>query len=119
MTFVTFCDFFCDFYKENDETANGIHRTLMNCLKKYDLDIKHITAYMADNANVNFGKHHSVYQLLNSANSRILKANCSSHIAHDTCKHACDQLSVDIESLYIVLSICLQKRGTVCIFCLC
>ena len=24
---------------------------------KYELDIKHITAYKADNANVNFGKH--------------------------------------------------------------
>lgn len=90
-----------DFYEDNDETANGIHRALMNCLKMYELDIKHITAYAADNANVNFGKHHSVYQLLSSANSRILKANCPAHIAHNTCKHACDQLSVDIESLVL------------------
>ena len=89
------------FYEDSDETANGIHQAQMNCLKKYELDIKHITAYAADNANVNFGKCHSVSQLLSSADSHILKANCPAHIAHNTCKHACDQLSVDIESLVL------------------
>ena len=49
-----------DFYEDSDETANGIHHTLMNCLEKYELDIRHITAYAADNANINFGKHHSI-----------------------------------------------------------
>ena len=89
------------FYEDSDETANGIHQAQMSCLKKYELDIKHITAYAADNANVNFGKCHSVSQLLSSADSHILKANCPAHIAHNTCKHACDQLSVDIESLVL------------------
>ncbi|CDQ93543.1 unnamed protein product [Oncorhynchus mykiss] len=70
-----------------DETANGIHQALMNCLEKHELDIRHITAYAADYANVNFGKHHSVYQLLSSANNPIQKA----HIAHIACKHACCQ----------------------------
>ncbi|XP_078257165.1 uncharacterized protein LOC144594484 [Rhinoraja longicauda] len=90
-----------DFYEDSDETANGIHQALMCCLEKYELDIRHVTAYAADNANVNFGKHHSVYQLLSSANNRILKANCPAHIAHNACKHACDQLSVDIEAIVL------------------
>ena len=47
------------------------------------------------------GKHLSVYQLLSSANNRILKANCPAHIAHNACKHACDQLSVDIETIVL------------------
>uniref|UniRef100_A0A8C6LFC2 Uncharacterized protein n=1 Tax=Nothobranchius furzeri TaxID=105023 RepID=A0A8C6LFC2_NOTFU len=90
-----------DFYEDCDETANGIHQALMNSLKKSDLDIGHISAYSTDNANVNFGKHHSVYSLFSSDNDRILKANCPAHIAHNTCKHACDQLSVDIEALVL------------------
>ncbi len=90
-----------DFYEDCDEMANGIHKALMSCLEKYELDIRHISAYAADNANVNFGKHHSIYQLFNIANDHILKANCPAHIAHNTCKHACDQLSVDTETLVL------------------
>ncbi|KAM3620103.1 uncharacterized protein V6R79_018367 [Siganus canaliculatus] len=90
-----------DFYEDSDETANGIHQALLNCLEKHKLDIKNVTAYAADNPYVNFGRHHSVYQLLSSANNRILKANCPAHIAHNACKHACDQLSVDIQSIVI------------------
>ncbi|KAK0135426.1 hypothetical protein N1851_028718 [Merluccius polli] len=90
-----------DFYEDSDETANGIHQALMTCLEKYELDIRNITAYSADNANVNYGKHHSVYKLLSSANDAILKANCPAHIAHNACKHASDQLSVDIETIVL------------------
>ena len=78
-----------DFHEDSGETANGIHQALMSCLEKYELDIRHSTAYAADNANV--GKRHSVYQLLSSANNHILKANCPAHIAHNASKHACCQ----------------------------
>ena len=64
----------------------------MTCLENYELDISNITAYAADNANVNYGKHPSVYKLLCSANDGILKANCLAHVAHNACKHASDQL---------------------------
>ncbi|XP_078282406.1 uncharacterized protein LOC144608476 [Rhinoraja longicauda] len=90
-----------DFYEDSDETADGIHRALMSCLEKYKLDIRQVTAYAAGNANVNTGKHHSVYHLLSSANNRILKANCPAHIVHNACKHASDQLSVDIETIVL------------------
>lgn len=78
-----------DFFEDSDETANGIHQALMTCLENYKLDIRNVIAYVADNVNVNYGKHHSVYKL-NSANEGILKANCLAHIAHNTCKHASD-----------------------------
>lgn len=71
----------------------------MTCLENHELDIRNVTAYAADNANINYGKHHSVYKLLSSANDGILKANCPTHIAHSACKHASDQLAVDIEAI--------------------
>lgn len=37
-----------DFYEDSDETVNGIHQALMNCLEKHELDIRNITAYAAD-----------------------------------------------------------------------
>ncbi|XP_060761989.1 uncharacterized protein LOC132871654 [Neoarius graeffei] len=80
-----------DFYEDSDETANGIHQALIACLDTYGLNVKNITAYAADNANVNFGKHHSVYKLLGSANDGILKANCPAHVAHNACKYASDK----------------------------
>ena len=51
-------------------------------MEKYKLDIRHIPSYAADDANVNFGKHDSVYQLLSSANNHIRNANCTAYIAH-------------------------------------
>ena len=88
-----------DFYEDSDESASGIHNAIIECLTKYELKTACITSYAADNANVNYGKHHSVYQLLQSDNSHILRANCPAHVAHNACKHACDQLSVDIETM--------------------
>lgn len=88
-----------DFYESCDETATGINEAITNRLLEYHLDPQYITSYSADNANVNYGKHHSVYTLLCSTNSRILKANCPAHIIHNASKHACDQLPVDIETL--------------------
>ena len=87
-----------DFYEDSDEMANGIHKALMTCLEKYELNVQNATSYVADNANVNYGKNHSAYKL-SSANERILKANCPAHIAHHVCKHSCDQLSIDIETI--------------------
>lgn len=86
---------------KTDESASGIHHAIIECLTKYELKTDCITSYSADNANVNYGRHHSVYQLLQSDNSRILKANCPAHVAHNACKHACDQLSVDIETVVL------------------
>lgn len=42
-------------------------------------------------ANINYGKHHSVYKLLSSATEGILKATCPAHIAHSACKHASEE----------------------------
>jgi len=41
-----------DFYENSDETANGIHRAIMDCLGKHQLNTECITSYAADNVNV-------------------------------------------------------------------
>lgn len=81
-----------DFYEDSNETANGIHKALMTCIEVYELNVQNSTAYPC-------GRNHSVYKLFCCANEHILKANCPAHIAHNACKHACDQLSADIETI--------------------
>uniref|UniRef100_H2ZT52 DUF4371 domain-containing protein n=1 Tax=Latimeria chalumnae TaxID=7897 RepID=H2ZT52_LATCH len=90
-----------DFYEDSDESTSGIHRVVKNCLEKHQLNVNCIIVYSADNANVNYGKHDVVYQLLCAENDCILKANCPAHVAHNTCKHASDQLSVDTEMIVL------------------
>lgn len=84
-----------DFYEDSDEMANGMRKALMTCIEVYELNVQNSTAYPA----VNYWRNHSVYKLFCCANERILKANCPAHIAHNACKHACDQLSADIETI--------------------
>lgn len=90
-----------DFIEKNYETADDISNLLCETLQKYNLSISQITAYSADNTNVNFGCTHSVYVHLKSKNQRLLKANCSVHILHNMCKFGCDKLEFDVETLIL------------------
>ena len=60
-----------------------------------------IAAYCGDNASVNYGRHHSVFQLLKKENNDILPANCPAHILHNCAKRAIDALSIDVESFVL------------------
>lgn len=90
------------------------------------LYIKNLTSYCADNANVNYGKHNSVFKLFQENNKNVLKANCSNHILHNATKHASDGLDVDIDfdhltNMWTVFSISKKKRRVKVIlwFCWC
>jgi len=54
----------------------------------------------ADNASVNYGKHHSIFTSLNTIQAR-LKANCNCHVLHNAAKYACKQLTYDVEQLVV------------------
>lgn len=73
----------------------------MDTLENNGLSLNRISAFSADNANVNFGKTHSIYTLLLSKNKNIIKAGCSVHILHNAAKHSTNKLEVDIESLIL------------------
>jgi hypothetical protein len=60
-----------------------------------------VSAFSADNARVNYGKHLSVFQNLKKVNDRIIAANCPAHILHNAAKKAADKMAVDIEVLVL------------------
>lgn len=90
-----------DFYEDANETSDGISNQIISRLEKYGLQVRNVTAYSADNASVNFGIHHSVYQSLKTSNPRLLAAGCPAHIFHNAAKHACNKLKIDMETLVI------------------
>ncbi|XP_078542395.1 uncharacterized protein LOC144828172 [Lissotriton helveticus] len=86
-----------DFYEDAAETATAIAQQITTKLHNHGLKMEQVAAYCGDNASVNYGRHHSVYQLLKGANGDILPANCSAHILHNCAKHAINGLSMDLE----------------------
>jgi hypothetical protein len=89
-----------DFYSDSEESAGAIANQLITRLEKMDLSVQKVSAFSADNASVNYGKHSSVFQNLKKVNDRIIAANCP-HILHNAAKKAADKMAVDIEILVV------------------
>lgn len=53
-----------EFYEDPHETSSAIYEKIVNITEKNGLCLSQISAYGADNASVNFGKHNSVFQKL-------------------------------------------------------
>ncbi|CAG9789636.1 unnamed protein product [Diatraea saccharalis] len=87
-----------DFYEDANETASDIHMNLVTQLKEHNIDIKFLTSYCADNANVNFGCRSSVFQLLRHDNDNILSVGCPAHILHNSVKHGLGKREFDLEN---------------------
>lgn len=51
-------------YEDLHEIEEHIKQKIVNILSKCKLDFAHLSAYLANGENVNFGKFHSVYELL-------------------------------------------------------
>lgn len=60
---------------------------IVDVTEKNGLYVNQISAYGADNASVNFGKHNSVFQKLRQVNPHIMKGNCKCHLIHNTLKN--------------------------------
>ncbi|KAL6490069.1 hypothetical protein MHYP_G00004140 [Metynnis hypsauchen] len=58
-----------DLYEDNHESAATIHRQITSKLEENGLQLDMISAYTADNANVNYGKNNSVFQKLKCLHS--------------------------------------------------
>lgn len=85
-----------DFYEESKETFESINHQITSKLQKNGLRHEMISAYIADNASVNYGKYNSVYRKLKADNTGIIKANCMAHTVHN-CAKICWRLDIDIE----------------------
>ena len=90
-----------DLHQRNNETAESISAMLLETLTTNGLEMSQISAYGADNANVNYGKNNSVFTKLRDLNVNIVPAGCNCHIIHNAAKFACKALPVDIENVVI------------------
>lgn len=72
-----------DFYSDSQEKSAAITNQLLTKLEGSGLDLNKVSAYTADYASVNYGKHSSVYQKLKLAQDDMLAANCLAHILHN------------------------------------
>ncbi|CAL9686817.1 unnamed protein product [Knipowitschia caucasica] len=110
-----------DFIENPDESAEGIVKTIHSSLGNMGLSLDHVSAFSADNANVNYGSHNSVFTKLRAANSGILRGNCHAHIVHNTVRKALDKLSVDVENIvlkvYSFFSNSAKRRESLKEFC--
>ena len=77
-----------EFYEDPHETSRAIYEQIVDITEKNALRVNQISAYGADNASVNFGKHNSVFQKLKEVNPHIMKGNCKCHLIHNTLKNA-------------------------------
>ncbi|KAJ8875656.1 hypothetical protein PR048_023553 [Dryococelus australis] len=94
---------FLDFIEQSDESANRIYKLLKQSVEQNGLDLRNVSSYSADNAFVNYGKHQSITTFLKNDNENMLKANCSNHVLHNSCRRACESLSIDIEVFVLKL----------------
>ena len=97
-----------DFYEDSDETAIAISDKILDVVQKNSLNMQMVSAYSADNASVNFGKHKGVYKKLCAANEHILSAGCHAHILHNIAKRLAMSwcAKTDFKGLQSFLNIC-------------
>lgn len=110
-----------DFIENADESAAGIIDSIQQSLDKFGLSLDQVTAYSADNTNVNYGIHNSVFTNLKKKQKDLLQGNCHAHIMHNTVKHALDQLTVDVENIVLKVyghfSVSAKRRESLKEFC--
>ena len=71
-----------DFYENPEQDSESIAMAIQKSLAKFTIDMSKATAHSADNAFVNYGMHHSVYQHLKIEQPNLIKGNCSAHVVH-------------------------------------
>lgn len=62
-----------EFINDPNEAAIDIFKNICKILDDYKLKLEDLTSYGADNANVNFGEHHSVFKLLHDKVPHLVK----------------------------------------------
>ena len=95
------CQGVLDFYFDAQEGHEDIYAQLERIVNAHQIGFNKISSYSADNAPVNYGRWHSVYQKLKEKNGFIVKANCNCHVLHNSVKHSLPSLSYDVEGLVL------------------
>ncbi|CAF3251972.1 unnamed protein product [Rotaria sp. Silwood2] len=88
-----------EFIEDPYETATDIFKNVRKVINDYQLKLENLTSIGADNTNVNFGEHHSVFKIFKDELPHLIKGNCYAHILHNGVKHAHDVLPIDVEGV--------------------
>lgn len=91
------------FYECAEEKSVTIANSMIEKLKPTGINVNQIIAFGADNSNVNFGRHQSVYTELKKTNSNILGMGCLCHVLSNFIRNAQSVLHFDFE--YIIIKI--------------
>ena len=95
------------------------HKRLQKYRREWETD--QVSAFSADNTNINYWFHNSVYTNLKKTQKDLLRGNCHAHIVHNTVKYAQDKLSVDMENVvlkvYSFFSCSAKRRDSLKEFC--
>lgn len=89
------------FFNLESEKSVDISSALIKELNKHKIHLRDATAFSADNASVNFGKHQSVFTELKKFNENMLPMGCVCHILHNCLKKAASLLKFDLELIVI------------------
>ncbi|CAF3343027.1 unnamed protein product [Rotaria socialis] len=94
------------FIEDPHETAEDIFKNACRVINDFQLKIEHLTSVSANNTNVNFGEHHSVFRLFKNEAPHIVQGILKrlSYIEFikfklKIFKHAHEALPIDIESV--------------------
>lgn len=89
------------FYDLPTETSKDIAASIVSHIEEFGLRPQDIVSYCADNANVNFGCHQSVFTELKKFNNNLLNIGCLCHILHNAVRKASGKFIFDIELIII------------------
>lgn len=94
-----------EFSTVKGESSEIISSLIINTAEKNQI-VGKIVGFSADNCPTNFGSRdhqgeNNVYYRLKQLIPRLLGIGCCAHISHNTLKHACDCLPVDVECIVV------------------
>ncbi|CAF1309009.1 unnamed protein product, partial [Didymodactylos carnosus] len=98
---------FLQFFSDIDvKRAPDVFSNACEIINDYRLKMENLTSVGADNTNVNYGQHHSVFKLFKDQLPHLVKGekeksfgNCYAHILHNGVKYAHEYLTIDIEAI--------------------
>ncbi|CAF3185040.1 unnamed protein product [Rotaria sp. Silwood2] len=90
-----------EFIEQQHESADALFNNIKYVIEANGLNLNQLASIGSDNTNVNVGNNHSVFSLFNKLLPRLIKANCYSHILHNSVKHGNEYLLFDIEGVLL------------------
>lgn len=102
-----------------DESAAVIVALIQQLLDNFGLSFDQVTAFSADNTNVNYGIHNSsqVFTSLKKKQKDLLQGNCHAHIVHNTVKHALENVVLKVYGFFSTSAKRRESLKEFCRFC--